>query len=55
MLVVMKAQATPEPIQAVCEPIEQLGFRARPLPGIRRTRIGNRNLPRGIHAATVAG
>jgi 3-deoxy-7-phosphoheptulonate synthase len=36
----MKAQATPEQIQAVCETIEQLGFRAHPLPGAQRTAIG---------------
>jgi 3-deoxy-7-phosphoheptulonate synthase len=40
MLVVMKAQATPEEIQAVCEHIEQLGYRAHPLPGAQRTAIG---------------
>ena len=40
MLVVMKAQATAEEIQAVCEHIEQLGFRAHPLPGAQRTAIG---------------
>jgi 3-deoxy-7-phosphoheptulonate synthase len=40
MLVVMKAQATPEQIQAVCESIERLGFRAHPLPGAQRTAIG---------------
>jgi 3-deoxy-7-phosphoheptulonate synthase len=40
MLVVMKAQATPQQIQAVCEHIEQLGFRAHPLPGAQRTAIG---------------
>jgi len=40
MLVVMKAQATPEQIQAVCTYIEQLGFRAHPLPGVQRTAIG---------------
>jgi 3-deoxy-7-phosphoheptulonate synthase len=40
MLVVMKAQATPEQIQAVCEHIQQLGFRAHPLPGAQRTAIG---------------
>jgi len=40
MLVVMKAQATPEQIQAVCEHIEQMGFRAHPLPGAQRTAIG---------------
>ena len=36
----MKAQATPEEIQAVCEHIEQLGFRPHPLPGAQRTAIG---------------
>src|SRR5579862_4047225 len=40
MLVVMKAQATPEDIQGVCEHIERLGFRAHPLPGAQRTAIG---------------
>src|SRR5579859_4474049 len=40
MLVVMKAQATPEEIQAACDHIEQLGFRAHPLPGAQRTAIG---------------
>ena len=40
MLVVMKAQATTEEIQAVCYHIEQLGFRAHPLPGAQRTAIG---------------
>ena len=40
MLVVMKAQATAEQIQAVCEYIEHLGFRAHPLPGAQRTAIG---------------
>jgi 3-deoxy-7-phosphoheptulonate synthase len=40
MLVVMKAQATPEQIQAVCAAIEGLGFRAHPLPGAERTAIG---------------
>ena len=40
MLVVMKAQATPEQIQAVCEAIERLGYRAHPLPGAQRTSIG---------------
>jgi 3-deoxy-7-phosphoheptulonate synthase len=40
MLVVMKAQATPEEIQVVCEHIEKLGYRAHPLPGAQRTAIG---------------
>jgi 3-deoxy-7-phosphoheptulonate synthase len=40
MLVVMKAQATKEEIQTVCEHIERLGFRAHPMPGATRTAIG---------------
>lgn len=40
MLIVMKAQATPEQVQAVCAHIEQLGFRAHALPGAQRTAIG---------------
>ncbi len=40
MLVVMKAQATPEEIQAVCDQITLMGFRAHPLPGAQRTAIG---------------
>ena len=40
MLVVMKAQATAEEIQAVCDQIERMGFRAHPLPGAQRTAIG---------------
>ena len=40
MLVVMKAQATEQEIQAVCEHIESLGFRAHPMPGAQRTAIG---------------
>jgi len=36
----MKAHATPEQVQAVCAHIEQLGFRAHPLPGAQRTAIG---------------
>ena len=51
MLVVMKAQATPEEIQAVCEQIERLGFRAHPLPGAQRTAIGIT----GNHGEVVRG
>ncbi|WP_263359345.1 3-deoxy-7-phosphoheptulonate synthase [Acidicapsa ligni] len=36
----MKAQATPEQVKAVCDHIEQLGFRAHSLPGAQRTAIG---------------
>src|ERR1700677_5201087 len=40
MLVVMKPQATPEEIQAVCEHIQVLGFRPHPMPGAQRTAVG---------------
>jgi 3-deoxy-7-phosphoheptulonate synthase len=40
MLVVMKAQATQEEVQSVCDHIEHLGFRAHPMPGATRTAIG---------------
>src|SRR5450631_3768563 len=40
MLVVMKPQATAEEIQAVCEQIQVMGFRAHPMPGAQRTAIG---------------
>jgi 3-deoxy-7-phosphoheptulonate synthase len=40
MLVVMKAQASQEEIQAVCDHIEAMGYRAHPLPGAQRTAIG---------------
>jgi len=40
MLVVMKAQATSEEIQAVCDHIEFMGYRPHPMPGAQRTAIG---------------
>jgi len=40
MLVVMKAHATPEEIQAVCDQIERMGYRAHPMPGAQRTAVG---------------
>ncbi len=40
MLVVMKPQASPEEIQAVCNTLSRLGIRAHPLPGAQRTAIG---------------
>src|SRR3984957_471437 len=40
MLVVMKAQATEEQIRAVCQKIEELGYRAHSMPGPPRTAIG---------------
>jgi 3-deoxy-7-phosphoheptulonate synthase len=40
MLVVMKSQATAQEVEAVCQKIETLGFKAHPLPGAQRTAIG---------------
>ncbi len=40
MLVLMKAQATPDQIDAVCRQIEEMGYRAHPIPGSTRTAIG---------------
>ncbi len=40
MLVMMKAQATAEQIEAVCHKIEEMGYRAHPIPGSTRTAIG---------------
>ena len=40
MLVVMQAHATEEQVRAVCKRIEELGYRAHPIPGAQRTAIG---------------
>jgi 3-deoxy-7-phosphoheptulonate synthase len=40
MLVIMQAHATQEQVGAVCRKIEELGFRAHPMPGPTRTAIG---------------
>ncbi len=40
MLVMMTTQATPEQIARVCRVIEEMGYRAHPIPGSTRTAIG---------------
>jgi 3-deoxy-7-phosphoheptulonate synthase len=40
MLVVMQAHATPDEVRAVCQKIEDLGYRAHAIPGAERTAIG---------------
>jgi 3-deoxy-7-phosphoheptulonate synthase len=40
MLIVMRADATPEDVAAVCSKIEDLGFKPHPMPGANRTAIG---------------
>ena len=40
MLVVMKANASEDDVQAVCHKIESFGLRAHSMPGAQRTAIG---------------
>jgi 3-deoxy-7-phosphoheptulonate synthase len=40
MLVMMQAHASPEEISAVCRKIEEMGYKAHPIPGSMRTAIG---------------
>lgn len=40
MLVVMKAHATDEQVQAVCSKVESLGYKAHSMPGAQRVAIG---------------
>src|SRR5438128_10415487 len=40
MLIVMGAHATAEDVVRVCKKIEELGFKAHPMPGANRTAIG---------------
>src|SRR4051794_5918899 len=40
LLVVMRAQATPEDIARVCAKIETLGFKPHVMPGAERTAVG---------------
>src|SRR5207237_4525354 len=40
MLIVMAAHATVEDVARVCKKIEELGFKAHPMPGASRTAIG---------------
>ncbi|HEX5433928.1 MAG TPA: 3-deoxy-7-phosphoheptulonate synthase [Candidatus Angelobacter sp.] len=53
MLVVMKAQATEEQVRAVCERIEQFGYRAHPIPGAQRTAIGITGNKGAVEAGTL--
>jgi 3-deoxy-7-phosphoheptulonate synthase len=53
MLVMMKAHATTEEIDAVCRKIESLGYKAHPIPGITRTAIGITGNQGPIEAASL--
>jgi 3-deoxy-7-phosphoheptulonate synthase len=53
MLVVMNAHATEEQVRSVCKRIEELGFRAHPIPGAQRTAIGITGNQGEIEAGTL--
>ena len=58
MLIVMKADATDSQLDAVLRVIEQLGFKAHPMPGANRTAIGITGNPTAIdpsHFENLAG
>ena len=58
MLVVMKKDATREQIAAVVRAIEELGYKAHPLPGAMRTAIGvtgNKDAVDATHFETLPG
>src|SRR3972149_7317665 len=50
MLVMMQAHATQEEIGAVCRKIEEMGYRAHPIPGAQRTAIGITGNPGPVDA-----
>lgn len=51
MLIVMKADATEKDIERVVNVIEELGFRAHPMPGASRTAIGITGNPGAVDTA----
>lgn len=53
MLVMMKANATAEDVRAVCRKIEEMGYRAHPIPGSMRTAIGITGNRGPIEAAAI--
>src|SRR5688500_11902578 len=58
MLIVMKTDATDSQVDAVLSVIEQLGFKAHPMPGMTRTAIGITGNPSAIdpsHFENLAG
>lgn len=50
MLIVMKSDATPENVANVVRLIEELGYRAHPLPGANRTAVGITGNPGPVDA-----
>jgi len=53
MLVVMQAHASEEQVRAVCQKIEELGYRAHPMPGAQRTAIGITGNPREVEPSAL--
>jgi len=53
MLVVMQAHATEEQVRAVCQKVEELGYRAHPMPGAQRTAIGITGNPREVEPSAL--
>jgi 3-deoxy-7-phosphoheptulonate synthase len=53
MLVMMKANATAEDVHTVCHKIEEMGYRAHPIPGSMRTAIGITGNRGPIEAAAI--
>src|SRR5436305_10251541 len=53
MLVVMSAHATEENVRALCEKVQSLGYRARPIPGSERTAIGITGNQGAVEAGTL--
>jgi 3-deoxy-7-phosphoheptulonate synthase len=49
----MSAQATDEQVRSVCKRIEELGFRAHPIPGAQRTAIGITGNQGEVEAGTL--
>src|SRR5262245_55450764 len=48
MLIVMTAHASAEDVERVCKKIEDLGYKAHPMPGANRTAIGVTGNPGAI-------
>jgi len=58
MLVVMEHEATPEDVSAVVNVVEEMGLKAHPMPGARRTAIGitgNKQMVKDAQIAAMRG
>jgi 3-deoxy-7-phosphoheptulonate synthase len=55
MLVVMRSDATPEDIEAVCDAIRAMGFQPAPMPGAQRTAVGLVGNDRRVDGSHITG